>query len=235
MERGLKNIIEQINTRNRHWLEIEIENGFIKGERPPQPRDYFYAGWAGQCPRYVQTVMKAEGPFEHMKFRQRKAFEYGTCAHERYQNALKLVNPNTQSEVVVKFTDGEVSVSGKIDIVIVSPSNSLCVVEFKTINGTEFKTLTEPKYDHLCQWTLYAHHLKTPAGLIVYENKDDAKANGLLPELKIFEVKYSEELYQEIITTFRYILACFKDDSICDAPEKCPNYFCELKCKKGSK
>jgi hypothetical protein len=228
-------MIQNINNRGKHWLEVEIENGLIKGERPPQPRDYFYAGWAGQCPLQVQTVMKAEGPFQHMKFRNRKAFEYGTCAHERYQTALKAMNPKTQAELALRFTEDGVTISGKVDIVMPSPTGDFYVIEFKTINGTEFKTLAEPKHDHLCQWMVYAHQLKTPKGLIVYENKDDAKANDILPELKIYEVAYVESIYQEILSTFKYIQECNKSGILATAPEKCPNYFCEVKCKAGSK
>lgn len=235
LEVGLGNIISNIHNRGKHWLEIQFESGLIKGERPPQPRDYFYAGWAGQCPRYVQATMKAQMPYSPMKFRNRKAFEYGISAHERYQKAIKLMEPKSRLEEVIKFSEGAVFISGKADIITFSPIGIEIVVEIKTLNGEDYKSLTAPKEDHLCQWTVYSHHLKLPNGLIVYESKDDTRVAGVMPDLKIYEVVYSESLYQKIIRTFQYIVDCNKKGEIAEAPEKCPNPFCDLKCKALTK
>jgi hypothetical protein len=79
---------------------------------------------------------------------------------------------------------------------------------------------------------IYSHFIKLPNGLIVYENKDDSKANGLLPELKIFNATYNEEAYNDIYKTFKSIAACNHIGALAQAPDVCPNYFCEIKCKK---
>jgi len=236
LERGLGTLVTKANSRGKHWLEIQIEDGLLKGEIPPKPRNYFYAGWAGQCPRFVQAAMKAELPFSTMKWRQRKAFEYGNSAHSRYQNAIKLIITDAQIEMPVRFTDDGVTISGKIDVVTQSPLKLVTPVEIKTINAAEFSKLIEPKYEHRCQWTIYAHHLKCENGLIMYENKEDPKNfNAILPELKIFEVIYSDTLYKDIIKTFKYIIECNTIGKLADAPEKCPNPFCEIKCKRKEK
>jgi hypothetical protein len=233
MEKGLNTIIGSSKTRFQHWFEVYIEDGFRKGDRHPKVVTHFNAGWAGECPRYIQAAQRAELPYDVMKFKQRKNFEYGNSAHKRYQDALKLVVPTTVNEMWLDFTEGEITIHGKVDVVTEAPDKIVYVIEIKTMGGAEFKGLKAPKPGHLCQWTVYAHHLKCKKGLIVYENKDETNSNGLLPELKIYEVEYDDVLYKKIMDNFQYVIDCNKKDTRCDAPDKCPNYFCELKCKRA--
>jgi hypothetical protein len=233
LKRGLKDIIENLNVKGKHWFETTLETAFEKQERPPTPVDYFYAGWSGQCNRHVQAMMKAEGPYTPMLFRSRKAFEYGNSAHARYQDAIKAIDPTAIAEMRAKFTVGRVTISGKIDLVMTSPAMNKLIVEFKTLNGTEFKALKESKYEHLCQWTAYSHHLKLHNGLIIYENKDDRGASGRLPELKIYEVEYNPILFDKIINNFDYIITCNEAGTIATASDPCSNKYCELRCHES--
>lgn len=232
MEKGLSSIVTAVNNRGKHWLEVQIEEGLKKGDMRPSARNYFYAGWAGQCPRYIQAAMKAELPWSPMKFSQRKAFEYGTIAHERYQNAVKLIVTNAQVELPIRYTEDGITIHGKADLITESPTGSAIGCEIKTISGKEFRTLESPKEEHICQLTIYLHHLKLNSGLIIYENKDDTKWTAFLPELKIFDVVYSPERYQGIINGFKHVVECNKEGRVADAPEICPNGYCEIKCKK---
>jgi hypothetical protein len=231
LERGLKDILKAVNEKGKHPFEIALESGFLKLERPTRAIDYFYAGWSLQCPRYIQAAMNAKLPQHPMLFRQRKAFEYGNSAHERYQNAIKAIDPSAIAENSIRFSIGTITISGKIDLITTLPGMIRAIIEFKTLNGTEFKTLNAPKREHLGQWTTYAQHMRLTDGLIIYENKDDSKSFGILPTLKIFEVKYDSSIFDKIIEDFTLVQNCNKEDKIAPRMFPCPNPYCEIKCK----
>jgi hypothetical protein len=236
MEKGISQILKGLNERGKHPFITEIEKGLLAQERLPKARDYFYAGQSGQCRRCIQAAINNTIPYHPMEFRSRRAFEYGTCAHERYQNALKIVDPDCIAEMPLRFTIGDVTVSGKIDLITkLAGHNKKEIVEFKTMSGTEFKSLKAPKHDHLCQWNTYSYKLELYNGLIIYESKDDKAATGLLPELKVFEVNFSKELFDETIGRFADVVKCNRLKTIADRDTPCTNYFCEVGCDKKGK
>ena len=231
MEKGLKDILNKLNVKNgRHWFENSLEKGFLAQEKPPQPKDYFYAGYAGQCPRYIQASMQAKLPYEPMTFKTRKNFEYGNSAHSRFQDAIKIIDPAAKSEVVIRFLTNGILISGRADLLLKSPLNNLVVAEFKTMNGTEFKTLKNAKHEHICQLMIYLHHLDLKHGLIIYENKDDKNALGLLPELKIFEIEYDPVLFESVIADFLEVAKANLEGRTACRFTPCPNKYCEVKC-----
>ena len=178
--------------------------------------------------------MQAKLPYIPMQFKTRKNFEYGNCAHDRYQNAIKLIDPSAKSEVIIRFSIHGVSISGRADLVMNSPMSGQIVIEFKTMGGTEFKSLKEAKFEHICQLMIYLHHLNLKMGLIIYENKDE-KNSAIIPELKIFEVTYDDVIFESIIADFIAIDKATKEGSIAHRFTPCPNKYCELKCDEKEK
>jgi hypothetical protein len=232
MEKGLSSLIEKI--ANKHWFEGYLEKAFLASERTPKAINYFYAGWAGQCPKRVQLMMNGIFVYKPTEFRNRKAFEYGEVAHERYQKAMKQVGKEVASEVVLKQIIDGVTISGRADLIVIDPDGKKKLIELKTINGTEFKDLKAPKGDHLSQWTIYSYMLDIQDGLIIYENKDDKKS-GILPDLKIFEVSFNKDIFDKIIADFKMIISCNDKNELVTRPAVCTNPYCEIKtdCLKG--
>lgn len=228
MEKGFKSLLETVS--HKHWFEDYLEKAFLKEIKVPEARDYFYAGWAGQCPKMVQLTMNGLNAYKPLEFRNRKAFEYGTLAHERYQRAMKNIGVEVATEIVVKGTFGTVKISGKADLVVWAPDSSKRLIELKTINGTEYKKLKAPKYDHLCQWIVYSKMLNVPRGIIVYENKDDVNRQGILPELLIFEATFDQAIFDKIILDFAMIQDYNSKSLLVPRPEICLNpQYCEIK------
>lgn len=230
MEKGIKSLIGTVT--KRHWFESFLEEAFIKEERTPKAIEEFYVSWAGRCPKVVQLQRSGIFVYKPTEFRNRKAFEYGDAAHARYQKAMKTVGRDAGTELSIRKVVEGLKLVGRLDLIVRGPDDLPYIFEFKTLNGTEFKDLKEPHYDHKCQWTLYSGLFNIPRGFIVYENKDDKFATGILPPLRLFEMKFDKALFDKIIGEFKMIKESTDKNELLGRPAECRNpQYCELKDK----
>jgi CRISPR/Cas system-associated exonuclease Cas4 (RecB family) len=155
--------------------------------------------------RYIGTEAH-----DHIEPRLRRIFNTGTMIHIQLQNYLKEICarsggteqfkdekpifPNTSKTAdildIVSTTDGEYEIFG-VD-------NVRWLVEIKSINTDEFKTMSKPKEEHVVQSNVYMGCLDIPVSLILYYDKNTSSMAEYL-------VKFNHDLWDAVVIKINYV------------------------------
>lgn len=169
---------------------------------------------------------------QHISPRLRRIFDLGHAVHHMFQAyGLKgawgpgyvpesTIAPEYQELANLLMLEGSADAEHVmvIDDILGGPIYEVGVVhEYKTINATNFKTLTSPKPDHLRQALVYSAALNRPVVVYLYMNKDDCS-------LTDFPIEFNQERWAEIYNKAS-ILKQYYDRK--EQPAGAPGYHCK--------
>jgi len=178
-----------------------------KREERDTPLNVFYPSSAGQCIRKLWHEKKVPPEFPPETY---KHFLIGNLVHDWLQSKIF---PDAQSEVRIKWEDGDIAFSGRVDTQL--PDR---LIEFKTITSLAY-VKNKPKPEHVAQLNMYMHTTGVHQGTIVYVTKNEA-------EVLEHDVEYDPKLYKHTVKDFKKVYKALLDDkepkpSTCKTPWAC--------------
>lgn len=212
----------------------ELINQFYANKIKDQKErsDHFYISDAGKCPRQIYFKFK-KAPRAEIEPRILRIFDEGDYVHLRLMGVLTSLG--IVRAVEVQIPPQEI-ISGRADAIVGLEGGKPYVVDFKSISNFGFKSLQEPKQEHVKQIQLYMHYFKIPRGILLYESKDTQ-------ELKDFLLEYDPELIQRLLKGFEVLKKQIEENTIPAIPPeligwpKWPCQYCEYLelCQKKEK
>ena len=187
----------------------ELIDQFYSDRERDREQHHFYITDAGKCSRAIFFKFK-NVPREKMEPRVLRMFDHGDYLQMQILSNLFSLGIVRASEI--KIPPQEL-ISGRADA-IVTLSNELYVVDFKSMNSMVFKNLDQPKEDNINQIQLYLHFFKIPKGILLYINKDTL-------ELKEFLVKYNPAIAQRLLKDLSELKTKIDTNLI---PQRLPDY-----------
>lgn len=177
-----------------------------KAKSGKKPREYtidvFHASEIGGCPRalyYLRSGAEAIAPWPKNYLR----LEDGTNVHTKLQKYLKEAGILLEKEGLVK--DELLGIRGHFDgvihITLASGEEITALLEIKTINKEDFKTLVKPKRSHMIQANFYAVKKGVKYILFLYYCIENAKIKEFLEVTDV-------DLYAQTIETVKKIKGC---------------------------
>ena len=165
----------------------ELIDKFYMDRQKDKEQHHFYITDAGRCTR--ATFFKFKNvPREKMDARILRMFDHGDYMQMQILSTLLSLGIVRASEVNIPPQE---LVSGRADAII-TLSNELYVVDFKSMNSMIFKNLSAAKEENINQIQLYLHFFKIPKGILLYISKDTL-------ELKEFLINYNPTLVQALL------------------------------------
>jgi len=167
----------------------ELINQYYRNQKKDKEQHHFYITDAGKCPRAVFFKFK-KAPAEEMDPRILMMFDHGDHIHQLVMKPLLGIKGVQVVAAEVNIPPQEL-ITGRADAIL-SDGKELYVLDIKSINGQIFKSLAEPKEEHINQVQLYLHFFKQKKGILLYVNKDTQ-------ELKEFIVDYDPKIPQALL------------------------------------
>jgi len=167
----------------------ELINQYYSELKKDREQHHFYITDAGKCPRAVFFKFK-KAPAEAMEPRILMMFDHGNHIHQLIMKPLFGVRGIHVIAAEINIPPQEL-ITGRADAIL-SDGKELYVLDIKSINGQIFKSLDEPKDEHLNQIQLYLHFFKQKKGILLYVNKDTQ-------ELREFPVDYDSKIAQDLL------------------------------------
>ena len=187
----------------------ELIDKFYMDRQKDREQHHFYITDAGKCPRAIFFKFK-NVPRERMDARVLRMFDHGDYMQMQILSTLFSLGIVRASEINIPPQE---LISGRADAII-TLSNELYVVDFKSMNSMIFKNLSAAKEENINQLQLYLHFFKIPKGILLYINKDTL-------ELKEFIVNYNPTLTQALLQDLS-VLKNKLDRNI--VPQRLPDY-----------
>jgi CRISPR/Cas system-associated exonuclease Cas4 (RecB family) len=186
------NFNDLLKQKNRHWLEVEIEQFLNVDRSVREPDGYFHPSGISSkhalgCDRYAQFLLwKKTPPVQNAKTM--RIFANGSAMHERYQHLFQEMGILVEAERAVQ--NDQYHIKGTMDGLIKIPySEKLVILELKSANTSTFDSITKAMYAHEVQLRIYMGLERVNSGLVFYENKNNQ-------EIKIFDYQHDEEWWQ---------------------------------------
>ena len=165
---------------------------------------------------------------EHIEPRLRRIFDTGTMIHLQLQDYMtqickrsdgtekfedeKPIDPQTSKAAdlldILSTTDGLYE--------IVTEDNIRFLVEIKSINTDEFKSMSRAKEEHTVQSTFYMGCLDVPVCVILYYDKNTSA-------MAEYAVKFLRPLWDAIVRKLKYVRECALNDQ---EPPQEPGFHC---------
>lgn len=171
----------------------ELINKYYSELKKDREQRHFYITDAGKCPRAVFFKFK-KAPAEEMDPRVLMMFDHGDHIHQLIMKPLFGIKGIQVVAAEVNIPPQEL-ISGRADAIL-SDSKDLYILDIKSMNGLIFKSLAEPKEEHINQIQLYLHFFKQKKGILLYVNKDTQ-------ELKEFLINYKPEIAQYLLNELK--------------------------------
>ena len=167
----------------------ELINKYYSELKKDREQHHFYITDAGKCPRAVFFKFK-KAPAEAMEPRILMMFDHGDHIHQLIMKPLFGVRDIRVIAAEINIPPQEL-ITGRADAIL-SDGKELYVLDVKSINGQIFKSLAEPKEEHINQIQLYLHFFKQKKGILLYVNKDTQ-------DLKEFFIDYNPQIAQSLL------------------------------------
>ncbi|MDO8628682.1 MAG: CRISPR-associated protein Cas4 [Nanoarchaeota archaeon] len=196
-------------------LKEHIDSFYLA--KKPFQRKSLYVTDVAACPRAVFYDFKGF-PRAPVDPRSSRVMHNGDFVHARLAEVLQKVGVLKEEDVEVSLPDNDL-VRGRADAII-EVNGDKVVVDFKSMNGFQFKALSSPSPDHVKQVQLYLHFLNLKKGLLVYECKNTQ-------ELKEFEVFYDEHVVNESLAFFYSLQSQINQDVLPDVPLGIEKWKCD--------
>jgi len=226
VKKGLAQILDDLD--HRDWLEKAFDEVFAKKKKAPRVIDYFYASWAGECPRYIQYMMNGM-IHDDIDPQSQRRLDNGTYMHERYGDYFESIKRLRAREPAFRGEFDGVTISGRGDLIVLDDNIQDVLIEMKSINSRLFNgILTAPREIDVLQWNLCSKALQISSGVILYENKD---TQGL----KYHFVTFNMDKYTQTVDKFKEINRCNQRGILVAKPAICTNpKYCRAKsfCKQ---
>jgi len=214
MQKGLTAILDQLDTRD--WLQKALFEISEVNKRPTKPLDYFYASWAGDCPRGIQYIMNGLMPFD-IDAKGRRIMDNGNYMHTRYGDYFKSIKRLIGEEPAFRKDMDGVFISGRGDLIVLDELEKPQLIELKSINDRRYKLiLNAPDEGDYLQWNLCAKALGFTTGAVFYENKNTQA-------VKYHYVTYDEKRYKIVLDDFLMVKKYNDLGKLVPKPEVCPN------------
>lgn len=179
----------------------------LKRESYPKTTGRYYPSEIGGCMRKIWFSYKQPVAPQADTVR---IFHLGNMIHSFIAEVLMSdKTPEVelvQSEVPVKMTFGDITVSGRIDdLMRVKADGKEYLLEVKSTKWLGRQN--EPSPIHMMQLQLYMHAQDVPRGILLYMEKNTLKS-------KSFEVAYEPDMAHAAIERFKKLHAHVKDNSM---------------------
>lgn len=201
----------------------ELIDKFYRDRQKDREQHHFYITDAGKCPRSVFFKFK-NAPREEIEPRVLMMFDHGDSIHKLIMKPLLSTKDIHVVASEINIPPQEL-VSGRADAII-SDGKELYVLDIKSINGSIFNSLTQPKEEHLNQLQLYLHFFQRKKGILLYVNKDNQ-------ELKEFLIDYNSEQAQSLLKDFADLKTKINKnllpDRLADYPQNWQCQYCQFK------
>lgn len=196
----------------------ELINKYYSELKKDREQHHFYITDAGKCPRAVFFKFK-KAPAEEMEPRVLMMFDHGDHIHQLVMKPLLGIRGIQVVAAEVKIPPQEL-ITGRADAIL-SDGKELYVLDIKSINGQIFKSLVQPKEEHINQVQLYLHFFKQKKGILLYVNKDTQ-------ELKEFLVDYDPKIPQFLLEKLNDLKTKIEKNTVPDRiPEWPDNWQCQ--------
>ena len=196
----------------------EFINQYYLDKQRDRERRHFYVSDAGKCSRATFFKFK-KAPREAMEARVLRLFDHGDYIHQLIMRPLLSMRGIHVVASEVNIPPQEL-IGGRADAVL-SDGKDLYVLDIKSMNSMTFKTLTQPKEDHVNQLQLYLHFLDPQKGILLYVNKDTQ-------ELKEFVVSYDAKRVQSLLNKLKDLKTKIDANII---PQRIPEWPNNWQCK----
>lgn len=151
------------------------------------------------CPRIA--LLKTVGVYEEMDYTGSLTTAQGIALEDFMANLLQKSDVSFAREVVVKYHEGDIQVSGRADFVV----DDSYGIEFKTVcsvSTAKTVVLGEPKPEHVIQASIYSNHLSRPF-LLMYWNSNHLgkfQKDNIEYKMKPFR-KYFDIIWKDDVLT----------------------------------
>jgi len=196
----------------------ELINQYYLDKQRDREQRHFYVSDAGKCSRAIFFKFK-KAPREEMEARILRLFDHGDYIHQLIMRPLLSMRGIHVVASEVNIPPQEL-IRGRADAVL-SDGKDLYVLDIKSMNSMIFKSLTQPKEDHINQLQLYLHFLDPQKGILLYVNKDTQ-------ELKEFVVSYDAKRVQSLLNILKDLKIKIDANII---PQRIPEWPDNWQCK----
>jgi len=208
-----------------NWLIAVLEGVQESNGTGRQDPGYFHPSDFGHvCDAYMAFKFLGAPAVEKIPARLRRIFDHGS-GRDYY---LKSDSKRAKISLIKKEEDRkielpELHIRGELDEWVVNPANGRkYVVDFKTMNTTEFQQLTAVKPSHHKQVHPYMKAKETYEGIVLYEDKNDQS-------LKAMPADFDKNIWQdEIVNRVDRVLNGIRSGYIRRTPianeSNCPFY-----------
>jgi CRISPR/Cas system-associated exonuclease Cas4 (RecB family) len=201
----------------------ELIGKFYKERQKDKEQHHFYITDAGKCPRQIFFKFK-KAPAEEIDPRILMMFDHGDHIHQLIMKPLLSTRDIHVVASEINIPPQEL-VTGRVDAII-SDGKELYILDIKSINGTIFNSLAQPKEEHINQIQLYLHFFKRQKGILLYVNKDTQ-------DLKEFLVDYDADRAQLLLKNFAELKTKIDTNVIpkrlVDYPQNWQCQYCQFK------
>ena len=189
-------------------IDEYVKNKAIESDKHHvKKNDQFNSSEAGYCPRkiYLDRVDPIKEPEATLRI-----FQMGNIIHEFIQK--EVITGGVYEKDHIIHTGLGFCIKAKPDIIIDDQ-----VIELKSTKSISY--INTPNANHVKQVNLYLKALGLKFGKIIYISNSDL-------ESKEFNIIYSEDLYNEVVSDFAYVFDCIKQNIPYLKVEPYPNPYC---------
>lgn len=175
------------------------------------------------CDRLIAAaLLGVSPPRSFIPPKTRRIFDNGTYMHYRYQNYFLHLPPPFEVNIaeILEYWP----MIGEADVLVQHPELGKWVIELKSINNMQWRSLSAPLPDHKYQLNCYmAIKGKSWSGQVWYENKNTQ-------ELKLFVVDFDYAAWRETWQRVSIIANLLLEGAVPPMCDTCPDIaFCEDK------
>jgi CRISPR-associated exonuclease Cas4 len=187
-------------------IDKAVEN-FLQRFRKEREENVFYPSELGFCIRRNWYFYKKP---KNLEIELLKIFETGNLIHDWFKSVLfsayaKDIISDFKYEEPLSYKE-DFEIRGRYDdIISLKVSGEPVLIELKTVRDIHY--VEEVKKHHFMQINFYLITLKLDKGYVVYIDRKDLK-------YKIFEVKASKEVFNEIIKRARKLFEHLKENKL---------------------
>lgn len=188
---------EQAKTDVGFNVAREFEGLLEKENQKPWTRriGHYHPSSVKGCKRAMYYDRVGEEPESRVDAKLRMIFDMGHALHDMIQGYLRN-HPGFEDEVTCEFPD--LHLYGHCDGIFTKED---WVLEIKTVGESVYKTLVQPKIEHIWQIHCYMFCLDIPRTQLLYVNR----ATGAT---RLFKVAFSNEIWEEVAAVIGYVESC---------------------------
>jgi CRISPR/Cas system-associated exonuclease Cas4 (RecB family) len=203
-----------MSDRNRHWLQLYVDEHLSSGKSNRDPDGYFHASIIAnnlgqQCDRYLAYTLFVKREGDKIDAKTQRIFRVGDDLHLSLQkmfDEMGILIKYDQSEDGSENRSYEVfysidypPVRGNADGHIVRPhTEENYLLELKSIHTMAFQKTIAPVRSHQIQLNIYMGGIGIHKGVFIYEDKNNQ-------DQKYFDYEFNKEEWDELVIRLKGI------------------------------